>query len=182
MKTLLKVVASIYLGFILGIYMPIVKNKVGQNSLFLDSHVETINTPTYTNTETLAILDWFNKVGGGSAVSYKDEHVLINRKIFIEEVNQLPDKDLVGLASYGIAECHIKVLKGLDFFYYREVLLHEYMHCFGYGHVDIPDDLMYYASSNVSEENIKRYAKELGQSVEKWKNLKNSNSNTKLTK
>lgn len=182
MKIIIKLLFYIYFYFFLSLFFPIIYNKVNQRSVFLEGYVEKIATPYYTNTETIALLDEFNKYSDGNAVSYKDEHVFFTRKIHIYDTDKMPSPTYVGVTYPGLFTCDIYLLRGLDYSTYRKVLFHEYLHCFGYNHVDKANDLMYYSVNDTNEDNIKHYAIELGERIKKWKNLKNLSSSTKQTK
>ena len=128
------------------------------------SYIESIDLPTLGNDEAKKVLDGFNAKVGGGIVRYGKGY----RPIRIREgepINFDPDKVTVGQAMPLPNGCQITlnpkhIYDSKDF---REVLLHEYLHCFNYGHNEKDrNDLMYPTTGgNVSEENITHYAKEL---------------------
>ena len=165
----------------LPLLLPPVIHKVEQhlqNTYYMDGVVTLINTPTYGNNTTKKYLDEFNNMSGGGAVTYGTEGGgMFGRKIEISEAPMTKPED-IGETWPGFNTCTLHVSKNLDYKTYRTVLYHEYLHCFGYEHVDSPDDLMYYANNDTPEENIKHYSEDLAKRIKEWKNSKNSNSNT----
>lgn len=125
------------------------------------TYIKSINTPNYSNTK--KILEKFNALGDNKIVSFVEK--VNGRPIVIEEMSEI-DKKLspgaVGIAFNTIIKCRIVVLPGLSEIEYEEVLLHEYLHCYGYDHVDNYRDLMYYSLVPVDkEQNIKDYAQKV---------------------
>lgn len=146
-----------------------------------EGYISTIHTPYYSNAWTQQVLEEFNAMGDGKAVLF-DQHV-IDRPITIREKDDLemvpkflrdPEEELVtiGLAERGAYYCRITLKTGLDYATFRATLIHEYLHCMGYDHVEnAPNDLMAPVDGEVSEENIRMYAKRVAKKI--WKNLKN---------
>lgn len=172
----------------------IVKEVDKHDSLPVGGYLSSVNTPTYTNDRTQRILLDFNQLGGGEAVIWGGESVfgsLLDRQITIRETDKCEfekDNELhncVGLATCGMVKCEIVVKKGMEPLEYRQVLLHEYMHCMGYDDLredkDI-HDLMYYEENDAPEINIHYYAEMAAERQQIWKSLKNLSSNTKPTK
>jgi hypothetical protein len=128
---------------------------------FHKSYIATINTPSYKNTR--KVLEEFNALGDNKIVSFSE--IPDGRPIEIVEITPI-DRQIspgaVGTTYAKITRCTIKMAQGLDEIEYRETLLHEYLHCYGYDHVDDYKDLMYYSLFPVDkEENIRHYAKEV---------------------
>lgn len=80
----------------------------------------------------------------------------------------------VGRAHVLYQKCDIQLArKQLRTEYdFKMTLLHEYLHCFGYEHVDNSKDLMYKYTNTVSKKSIDEYAKDLAERIV-WKNFKN---------
>jgi len=103
------------------------------------------------------------------------------RKINIKELSRdskmyVTFKDqIAGLAVVGLFSCTIYL--NPDIVYTQEKLkttiIHEYLHCLGYSHVDNPFDLMYKSSWRATFESIYGYALDVNQRVNEWKTLKN---------
>jgi len=127
------------------------------------SYIQGINLPTLGNNEAKAILDGFNAKVDGGIVRYGRGY----RPIVIKEQeleHDEPGKIKLGQARVLPDVCEIalnpKYLNNYKDL--REVLIHEYLHCFNYGHTTNKNDLMYPEhGDNISEENIEYYAKEL---------------------
>jgi hypothetical protein len=159
---------------------------------YLDSYVADIDTPTYGNDYTRSLLEEFNNMSSTKeSVSFKDDHVLKERKIHIKEAEKVPQvirnegETTIAITTNGNGKCNIQITKDLTFSKYREVLFHEYCHCFGYPDLYIPyyeHDLMYYLTNDVDDEGIRWYSEDIGLKVNKWKNLRNLNINTEQTK
>jgi len=126
---------------------------------FKNTYIELIDTPSY-GEETKQILEEFNSLAPGPIVSFKK--LKNGRPIRITEMTESSrywNPSAIGLAWPGFLSCEIQVRIGEDFLDYREVLIHEYLHCMGYGHSKDPLDLMYYSLMLVDkEENIRQYA------------------------
>lgn len=140
---------------------PEIYMTTGRNTFFIDSYIAEINTPYYSNFTTIEMLKQFNAYGNGKAVNFTPKSSS-SRTIRIRELETISgDDEVVGQAVPFINNCDITIEKGLDLETYYNVLLHEYLHCLGYTHNSNETDLMYYAVSYCSEENIKKYAKEI---------------------
>ena len=126
---------------------------------FGKTYIQSINTPTYSKTED--VLLEFNSMGDNLAVKFGE--IENGRPITVEEMTVLDELmfgEAIGLAIPKLTRCTIKIRKGLSKLTFRETLIHEYLHCFGYMHVDDSKDLMYYALNPIDkEENIRQYAK-----------------------
>lgn len=146
-----------------------------------EGYIHTVNTPYYTDNRTMEVLKEFNKIGNGKSVMFEQHY--INRPITITEKDDLeiipkflrdPNEKTVtiGLAEVRAFECKITLKTGMDYATFRTTLMHEYLHCMGFEHVENDrDDLMAPIDGNVKEENIKQYADEVSKRI--WKNLKN---------
>ncbi len=152
-------------------------------------YITNINTPYYTNATTRRILNDFNAMAGGDAVIYGKTDRFLDRKITISDSKTCSYKNkkketkmCVGLASCGSFTCQITVKRGKTKEEYRQILLHEYMHCMGFDDNDDSNDLMYRIEHIVSEENIQGYANEAAGRQLIWKNLLNLNSSIKQIK
>jgi hypothetical protein len=151
-----------------------IKMAVGKYFLFPDSHISLIDTPTYEAKNIRSILDKFSEVCDIDIVRYK--HVSgIKRTIEIREVDQFMFSPFtLGRAWVDVDKCYIELSKYMDIVQFRSTLLHEYLHCMGYEHtIRRTGDLMSPVDSEITEENIEEYAKDLCK-VMKWKiRLKN---------
>ena len=124
---------------------------------FTNSYVDKIITTSYSKSEVRNILDTFDKQSYNSIVHYEG-----TRPIIIVETNKGLKPWMVGLAKWDLNKCVIILRPNLGV-RFREVLLHEYMHCFGYEHKDNKKDLMYYSVYYApSEKSIENYARDLG--------------------
>ena len=65
--------------------------------------------------------------------------------------------------TYPIYEnCIIYLRKDMNSVTFRETLMHEVTHCFGYPDINTIDDLMYFSANYTNKENsIRKYAKEI---------------------
>lgn len=152
---------------------PKVYMETGKNLAFVSTHIEKIDTPTYGNDVTKNYLDQFNAQGGGIIVSYKHEFGLY-RAVTITESEKSSKDEWIGRAQPGVTACSIQIKKGLDYRTYYTTLLHEYLHCMGYNHVDDPKDLMYSRENGQTEDaSVDKYAKDLQETMKQWKNTKN---------
>jgi hypothetical protein len=169
-RALLRFIFYSYLISVFTISAPKVYMGTGKLVLFPGSHIELINTPGYSNSDTLAMLRIFNNYSDGAVLFEATEK---NRPIYIYETNQFPvevNPATIGLAFPAVKYCYIYIKSGLDKYTYYHVLLHEYLHCMGYEHHLRDDDLMYYAIVYASEQNIKSYAINLAKRNKRWKN------------
>ena len=129
---------------------------------FKKTFIESLNTPTFPNAR--EILQQFNSYGDNKIVSFTA--IENGRPIVIEEMTDIEEnvlfEDVAGLAYPKLTSCTIKLRRNLDTKELKDTLLHEYLHCYGYDHVDNPEDLMYYSINPVDKENnIREYAKKL---------------------
>lgn len=173
---------------------PTAKVVVKHDSLPVGGYLSLIDTPTYTNDRTQRILLDFNELGSGGAVIWGGQSILgsiLDRQITIKETDKCEfekDNELhncVGIAHCSVVKCAIEVRTGLPPVEYRQVLLHEYMHCMGFD--DLREDkdktdLMYFEENEAAEINIQYYAEQAAERQEIWKNLKSLSSSTKPTK
>jgi len=134
--------------------------KVYGYMFFHRSYIQTIDTPSYGKLTELVLKDFDNMADGGIVI-YKSN----TRPITIREQSillQLLYPNAIGIANVTPTKCDIYMRPGLDAASYRETLIHEYLHCFGYTHTDDRNDLMYHVEVPVDkEDNIKYYAIDL---------------------
>ena len=125
---------------------------------FKNTYIHSINTPSYPKTR--EILEEFNSMADNAIVSF--DKIADGRPLDIAEMTPMDliiAPDAVGIAYPRLSKCTIHVKPGLEDIIYREVLLHEYLHCYGYDHSTEPTDLMYFSVTYVDkEENIRQYA------------------------
>jgi len=146
--------------------------SIKKNRLYVDSYILSINTPYYGD-KTRKNLDTFNFMGEGEAVQF-GEVTPKSRPITIEEVSSFPNRpETVGMAYVSLDFCSITIKTGLTEYEYFLVLIHEYLHCLGYNHVEDPDDIMYYSLTYPTSSNIKKYAQEIKERRSIWMSSKN---------
>lgn len=161
-KALLRLVIYMYILFISVLFAPKIYMVLGLNLFFVNSYIKEINTPSYSNELTIAMLEHFNSYGNGKVVKFKDNGKILSRPITIREVDYIEgDRQIIGAAAPSFDSCDIVIEKNLDIETYYLVLLHEYLHCLGYMHTDDENDLMYYSTGEVKEQNIIYYAKDV---------------------
>ena len=140
---------------------------IGRHYIFVNSYVKSVDTPKYTNKATMQYLEEFNNMGGGKAVLFEPPQESSNitspiRAITITEKEVIDgDEDIVGLALPLFNTCDIQIESGQDYETFRQVLIHEYLHCMGYNHVNNEKDVMNPSVAFPTEDNIKAYAKEI---------------------
>ena len=128
---------------------------------FKYTYIKFIDTPTYPDTK--KVLEEFNAMGDNKIVSFSE--MVNGRPIEISEMQEYDvkfDSDAIGIAYFNLTKCSIKIKKGLPYEDFRETIIHEYLHCYGYHHSTDPGDLMYYAINPIDkEQNIKDYAQKV---------------------
>lgn len=149
------------IGFNLGLYTKLGIDKwvdyQVKKQYFPSSYIADIKTITYDPENIKEILDNFDKQSYNEIVRYEGL-----RPIVIVENPMISLRGAVGYANWDYSGCTISLVPGLGE-RFREVLLHEYMHCFSYGHDNTPGDLMYPSITyKATEESIKEYANSLG--------------------
>lgn len=169
-----------------------VKVVVKKNdTLPVGGYLALIDTPSYTNELTQRILIEFNELGSGEAVIWGGQSIfgtILDRQITIKETDTCEYEknaeihNCVGIAHCSVVRCDIEVKKGMKAPEYRQVLLHEYMHCMGFDDNKDPNDLMYETENVAPEINIHFYAEEAAERQRIWKNLKSLSSSIKQTK
>lgn len=173
-EVILFLIIYLYTFVIAMAIIPPIKMAVGKYYFFPDSHISSIDTPTYEEKNIRWVLDKFNEMCDINIVRYKHESGLV-RPIKIREVDQFMfSPATIGRAWVQRKACEIELLKDMDVVQFRTTLLHEYLHCMGYGHVSKRSgDLMSPTDGFITEANIEEYAKDLCKVI-KWKNrLKN---------
>lgn len=138
----------------------------GKHFIFVDSYVASIDMPNYGNDNALLVLEEFSAMGKGKAVIFEPPSQPTSfspvRAIHIKESKVIDgDEDIVGLALPLWNTCDIQIESGQDYETFRQVLIHEYLHCMGYSHVNNSKDVMNPSVAFPSEENIQRYAKDI---------------------
>lgn len=130
------------------------------------TYIATIDTPTYTNNRTKAILENFNILGDSKAVKFGP--IDAGRPISIYEMDEnnilykLLFPDSIGMTHTYLDKCIIYLKKGQNPVTYRETVIHEFLHCMNYKHSPAVNDVMFKADNKENKEaSIKRYAKEL---------------------
>ena len=131
---------------------------------FPNNFVSSINTVNYDKTEVKKILDDFNALTDTDIVKYNTDYAL-KRPIHISE--GYLEGNTIGQSRMTIFYCKIILSSGMSYEMLKHVLLHEYLHCMGYGHSNIREDLMYPYYTQISEENLKKYALDLEKRLQK---------------
>jgi uncharacterized protein YjaZ len=126
----------------------------------INSYINKINTTSYSQKDIKKVLDNFNKMGDNVIVTYSGY-----RPINISEAKVVEDGDkrsALGTASSNMYSCNIVIQSSMPPKKMRSVLLHEYLHCMNFRHVESLGDLMSaYLDKFPSEKNIKGYAQKL---------------------
>jgi len=127
------------------------------------SYIESINLQKLDSNQAKAVLDDFNAKGGGAIVRYGRGYrpiTIIEAEMESEDKNKVRLGQAIVLPEECVITLNPKYIN--NYKELREVLIHEYLHCFNYSHTDKENDLMYAThSDNISEENIDYYANEL---------------------
>lgn len=125
---------------------------------FNQSYIISIDTPSYP--QTAVVLQDFSNLSGTKIVSFED--IPNGRPIDIAEMEDGNDEytpNMLGVAYSRFDSCSIRLKKDMDPEVFRETLIHEYLHCYGYMHVLDEADLMYPTLNLIDkEENIRQYA------------------------
>lgn len=143
--------------------------KLLQKYFIKGSYIARIETTTYDKRDIIAVLEEFNYMGNGNVVTFvKPENG--GRPIVIKEsdFNSDPLQKILGYETLGMAipkpqNCTIRLKKNLSLKYLDHVLIHEYLHCMGYEHVEnnINDLMAPYYNEDVDFINILNYGKDL---------------------
>jgi hypothetical protein len=159
-----------------------VKSVYIREFVFPQSYISIIDTPEYSSEWTYEVLNEFNAMGDGKAVNFSkpgrvDRPITIGEKADLEIIPPFlrdPNYTMVTIGRAYVEDysCKITLKTGLDYATFRTTLIHEYLHCMGYEHVEgDPNDLMAPVDGQVPEENIRQYAKDVAKKI--WKNSKN---------
>lgn len=114
-------------------------------------------------------LVYFNNFGEGKIVKFEKPNSRFARPIEFSIHDFRKDiflNNLAGLTTINGNNCKIQVYPTSDPVEFKQVLIHEYLHCMGYNHVDKQSDLMYPSYIEVKESNIQKYADELKAKME----------------
>ncbi len=128
----------------------------GRLLYFKNTYIESIKTPSYPKTK--EILKEFNSMGEDVIVSF--DKIANGRPLDIAEMTEIDMSlfpDAAGVAYPNLRKCSIRVRAGMDEIIYRAVLIHEYLHCYGYQHTSDSEDIMYYLVTYLDKENNIRY-------------------------
>ena len=149
----------LFVGLAIGTILNPILNKY---VLFPSTYVKSINTPIHSSFKVRKILEEFNSYGDNRIVNFESGI----RPIIITE-SSIADKNgnrVVGQAINLPTVCYITLNPNMwDDLELKQVVIHEYIHCYGFDHTkDIEDDIMspVYISSP-REENIRHYARKL---------------------
>jgi hypothetical protein len=132
------------------------------------AYVQNIHTPELNSYKVKKILDNFNEMGYSKIVSYERKFI----PIWITEADLR--EGVLGVAFPTMVGCPIVLDRNkiVDDNMLAHVVIHEYLHCMGYGHSYYFYDVMgegYYQNQT----NYNEYAKELAERVDKWSKIKN---------
>jgi hypothetical protein len=144
-------------GLVLLIVPPILRNYLS-NKAYPHSYIQSINMPGYGLDKTKKYLDYFNELGDNKIIRYNKDL----RPITI--VEKVLEPNYLGLSYINYDYCHVYITPGLIDEAFRDVLIHELVHCFGFPHVaqSQKDDLMTPAYVGpASLESLKYYAQEI---------------------
>jgi len=160
-----------------------IEDYLTQKYIIPEAYISEIKTTYYPKEWVMAVLTEFNDMAGGDSAVLLEKHE-IDRKITIEDNSYIEFvpfflKDPEGPTTIGRTiedplNCRILLKTGMDYVSFRTTLLHEYLHCIGFDHVDKQNDLMAPSeneSTKIPDENIKEYANKAAKKI--WKNLKN---------
>ncbi len=114
-------------------------------------------------------LDYFNSFDEDKIIIFEKPGTYFDRAMTFEIHDFSKDlflSNLAGLTSINEKGCKIQVYPTSDPIEFRQVLIHEYLHCMGYNHVDNTKDIMYKSYIEVKEDNIQKYADELKAKLE----------------
>lgn len=129
---------------------------------FRFTYIETIDTPSYAN-RTKEVLEEFNSMGDNKIIRF--DKIKFGRPVKIFEMTDLYTNlkpQTLGTADVALSDCIINIKRNRNPLDFREILLHEYLHCMGYDHVPNQLDLMYESLNPVDkEDNIRQYAKKV---------------------
>lgn len=111
--------------------------------------------------DVLESLVFFNNKSTTDIVKFSGKRPITIRKMTLfEEVIFGPR--VLGVAFPTFMDCKILLnmgnLREYDKDHFRTTVIHEYLHCLGYNHVDKYGDLMYYANTGPSLKNIYYWA------------------------
>lgn len=183
-KTLPAILICMLLSYAIGDQIGgALKNYLLQKYIIPDSYISEITTTSYDKKWVTDVLEEFNGMAAPQEAVLFEKHV-IDRKIVVQEVLDLdmipvflrdPEAPVtIGYALETELKCTIQLKTGLDYATFRRTLIHEYLHCLGYDHVNDENDLMgavETVNSKITEENIKSYAQRVAKKI--WKNSKN---------
>lgn len=134
------------------------KNIINMEEVYSKNYINSISLLSYTKAR--EILQEFNKLGDNKIVNFSP--IKNGRHIDIREMTKFDmilGNTYLGMAITLYTKCLILIRPGLDDKIFREVLLHEYLHCYGFKHTEQAEDLMYFELNLVDkEENIRQYA------------------------
>lgn len=165
MKKLLIFAIKSFLKISLMFAVCLTANKCATKALqvFTASHtyVQSVDLPTLNTVEALRIIQEFNYMSGGTAIKYSGI-----RPIIIKEAPLIDaEGSILGIAYPGFNQCTITLayskIKTKE--QYRDVLLHELVHCYFYEHSDAgPEDLMNSTNEQeISEDNRRKWSEKL---------------------
>lgn len=152
------IMKKIVLGIVITLSFTVYFIGVKSYSLLKTSYISKIEYDKEKTKEIKNILKNFNDKSDKEIIRYRGF-----RPISIMEDKELKKQGYVGLATVSLTECEIRLSDTIKKEDFREVLLHEYMHCFFYEHKNIPGDLMYRSIDfKATERSINYYAHNLG--------------------
>jgi hypothetical protein len=121
-------------------------------------------------------LNYFNYLGFNKVVKFSGSRPIniieMPRDSFLYSYSV---NSIAGMAKPGYRSCTIYLnpdILSSGFTQVKNTVLHEYLHCLGFSHVDNKADLMYYSSSGAAETSIEGYAETLYSEHIYWTILK----------
>jgi len=161
----------------------LIEDYLTQKYIIPEAYLSEVKTTYYPKEWVIAVFTEFNDMADGQTAVLFEKHE-IDRKITIEDNSYieivpffLKDPDgptTIGRTIENPLNCRILLKTGMHYASFRTTLLHEYLHCIGFDHVDKQNDLMAPSeneSTKIPDENIKEYAKKAAKKI--WKNTKN---------
>lgn len=142
-------------------------------SLLPYSYISSIKTVSYTKDDYAMTFAYFNTLADYSLIKVKGL-----RAVTIEEDDAFLDKtdvegsQTLGLTICGTFSCKVYIRSNMNPQMFREVLLHEMVHTYGFGHTNDKFDLMFFSNSDILRDgNIKEWALRLKDRILTWKML-----------
>lgn len=164
-RMVLRFIMYTYLLVLLDYSMPFIAHKAIINKYKKAYIAKFTPVKPYTEEHIEDVLKEYNSYGNNKLYSFNE--ISKGYPIYIHE---MPDNFLfnteyqsdIGVTYPSYTNCIIYLRKGMNSVTFRETLMHEVTHCYGYPDTNKPNDLMYYRDNYLNKEiSIKNYAKEI---------------------